>query len=108
MAITAADVNKLRQVTGAGMMDCKKALEHTNGNFEEAIDYLRKKGQKVAANRADREAKEGVVIARTNADHTRGIILRLTSETDFVAKNADFVKFAGQLAEAAIEAFPKN
>lgn len=108
MAITAADVNKLRQVTGAGMMDCKKALEETNGDFEAAIDNLRKKGQKVSAKRADREANEGVVIAKTNADGTKGIIIKLTSETDFVAKNADFVAFAEQIAQTAINELPEN
>jgi elongation factor Ts len=108
MAITAADVNKLRTVTGAGMMDCKKALEETNGDFEAAIDNLRKKGQKVSAKRADREANEGVVIAKTNADNTVGIIIKLTSETDFVAKNADFVAFAEQIAQTAINELPSN
>jgi elongation factor Ts len=108
MAITAADVNKLRQVTGAGMMDCKKALEETNGDFEAAIDNLRKKGQKVSAKRADREANEGVVVAKTNADNTKGIIIKLTSETDFVAKNADFVAFAQQVADLALDSFSND
>ena len=108
MAITAADVNKLRQVTGSGMMDCKKALEETNGDFEAAIDNLRKKGQKVASKRADREANEGVVIAKTTADHKKGIIIKLTSETDFVSKNADFIKFAESIAEAAIKETPAS
>ncbi len=106
MAITAADVNKLRQVTGAGMMDCKKALEETNGDFEAAIDNLRKKGQKVASKRADREANEGVVIAKTTSDNKKGIIIKLTSETDFVAKNADFIQFAESIANAAISETP--
>ena len=106
MAITAADVNKLRTVTGAGMMDCKKALEETNGDFEAAIDNLRKKGQKVASKRADREANEGVVIARTTSDNKKGIIIKLTSETDFVSKNADFIKFAESIAETAIAETP--
>lgn len=75
--ITAADVNKLRQTTGAGMMDCKKALVEAEGNFEKAIEILRKKGQKVAANRADRESTEGAVIAKVNADNTRGVIVSL-------------------------------
>lgn len=108
MAITAADVNKLRQVTGAGMMDCKKALEETGGDFEAAIDNLRKKGQKVSAKRADREANEGVVIARTTADNKTGIVLKLTSETDFVAKNADFIKFAESIADAAMKELPSS
>src|SRR6202023_3229477 len=103
ITISAGDVNKLRQQTGAGMMDCKKALEETNGDFEAAIDYLRKKGQKVAAKRADRDANEGVVIAKTNADNTVGIVIKLTSETDFVAKNADFIAFGEKIAKAAIE-----
>jgi elongation factor Ts len=100
--ITAQDINKLRQATGAGMMDCRKALVETNGDFEAAIDWLRKQGQKVAAKRSDREAKEGVVIARTNATHTTGIVLTISSETDFVSKNADFVAFATSIADAAI------
>jgi len=108
MAITAADVNKLRQTTGAGMMDCKKALEESNGDFEAAIDYLRKKGQKVSANRADREAKEGVVMAKTTNDGKTGIIIKLTSETDFVSKNADFINFAEQIAKATLDRLPAN
>lgn len=100
--ISAAEVNKLRQQTGAGMMDCRKALMESNGDFEAAIDYLRKKGQKVAANRSDRDAKEGVVIAKANAENTYGIVLNLTSETDFVAKNADFIDFAQQIADVAL------
>lgn len=100
--ITAADINKLRQATGAGMMDCRKALTETNGDFEAAIDWLRKKGAKVAALRGDREAKEGVVIARTNSDNTAGITFSLSCETDFVSKNADFVAFAESIGEAAI------
>lgn len=100
--ITAADVNKLRQITGAGMMDCRTALQETNGDFEAAIDFLRKKGQKVAAKRSDRDAKEGLVIARTTADHKSGIIINLTSETDFVAKNEDFIKLGLSLSETAV------
>ncbi|WP_448700997.1 translation elongation factor Ts [Mucilaginibacter sp. AW1-3] len=101
--ISAADVNKLRQQTGAGMMDCKKALTETNGDFEAAIDYLRKKGAKVAASRQDRESNEGVVIARSSADGKRGVIIELNCETDFVAKNAEFVAFGNAIANAAIE-----
>ena len=100
--ITASDVNKLRQMTGAGMMDCKKALTESNGDFDAAIDYLRKKGQKVSANRSDREAKEGAVIAKTSADYKTGVIVQLSCETDFVAKNEDFVAFAHQLADLAL------
>ncbi|MBL7927090.1 MAG: elongation factor Ts [Bacteroidia bacterium] len=103
MTISAADVNKLRQQTGAGMMDCKKALTEANGDFEAAIDYLRKKGAKVAANRSDRDAKEGYIIAKTNDDATQGYLIALNCETDFVAKNADFTKFANDVLDAAIK-----
>jgi elongation factor Ts len=106
--ISAADVNKLRQMTGAGMMDCKKALTESNGDFEVAIDILRKKGQKVAANRADREAKEGYIAARTNADATKGYLVSLSSETDFVAKNQDFVNFTESILDAAVKADAKS
>ncbi|MCF8448903.1 MAG: translation elongation factor Ts [Taibaiella sp.] len=102
VTITAAEVNKLRQQTGAGMMDCRKALTESNGDFESAIDYLRKKGQKVAANRSDRDAKEGVVIAKANAANTYGVVLNLSSETDFVAKNEEFIEFAQQVADIAL------
>jgi len=101
--ITAADINKLRQATGAGMMDCRKALTETNGDFEAAIDWLRKKGAKVAALRGDREAKEGVVIARTTADKKIGIAFCVSCETDFVSKNADFVAFAQSIGDAAVK-----
>jgi len=100
--IKAAEVAKLRQMTGAGMMDCKKALQETDGDFDQAIDILRKKGQKVANKRADREATEGAVIAKVNADHTFGVLLVLNCETDFVAKNEDFVKKAHSFADAAL------
>ncbi len=100
--ITAAEINKLRLQTGAGMMDCKKALEASNGDFEGAIDYLRKKGQKVAALRNEREAKEGAVIALTSSDAKTGIAICLNCETDFVAKNENFVGFATQIANAAL------
>ncbi|WP_159800676.1 translation elongation factor Ts [Flavobacterium sp. MK4S-17] len=100
--ITAADVNKLRQVTGAGMMDCKKALVEAEGDFDKAIEILRKKGQKVAANRADRDSAEGAVIAAVNADKTSGVIISLNCETDFVAKNESFVKLATDLATLAL------
>lgn len=102
VTITAADINKLRQTTGAGMMDCRKALTESNGDFEAAIDWLRKQGQKVAAKRSDREAKEGVVIAQTTTDHKSGIVLCISCETDFVSKNAEFVAFAQSIADAAI------
>ena len=102
VTISAQDINKLRQMTGAGMMDCRKALTETNGDFEAAIDWLRKQGQKVAAKRSDREAKEGVVIAKTTADSKTGIVVCVSCETDFVSKNADFVAFAQTIADAAI------
>jgi elongation factor Ts len=102
VAITAADINKLRQMTGAGMMDCRKALTETNGDFEAAIDWLRKKGAKVAALRGDREAKEGVVLAKTTADNKTGIAVCVSCETDFVSKNADFVAFAQSITDAAV------
>ncbi|MEO8173266.1 MAG: translation elongation factor Ts [Sediminibacterium sp.] len=100
--ITAQDINKLRQATGAGMMDCRKALTETNGDFEAAIDWLRKQGQKVAAKRSDREAKEGVIIAKTSADHKVGFVVCISCETDFVSKNAEFVAFAQSIADAAV------
>lgn len=106
--ITAADVNKLRQITGAGMMDCRKALAENGGDFEKAIDYLRAKGQKVAANRSDRSANEGVAIAKASADFKNGIIVQISSETDFVAKNQEFIEFANGVAEVALEHLPAD
>ncbi len=100
--ITAADINKLRQTTGAGMLDCRKALTESNGDFEAAIDWLRKQGQKVAAKRSDREAKEGVILAKTTADAKTGMIVCISCETDFVSKNAEFVAFAQSIMDAAI------
>ncbi|UUC46638.1 translation elongation factor Ts [Flavobacterium cerinum] len=100
--ITAADVNKLRQITGAGMMDCKKALVEADGDFDLAIENLRKKGQKVAANRSDRESTEGAAIAIVNADKTAGVVISLNCETDFVGKNEGFVKLATDLANQAL------
>ncbi|MFT4833336.1 MAG: elongation factor Ts [Marinoscillum sp.] len=108
MAITAKDVNQLRQMTGAGMMDCKKALVEADGDFDMAIDLLRKKGQKVSANRADRETTEGVIIARTNANKSKGVAIALTCETDFVAKNEDFIALANQAADLAFEHAPTD
>jgi len=99
--ITAADVNKLRQTTGAGMMDCKKALVEAGGDFEKAIEVLRKKGQKVAANRADRESTEGAAIAKVNANNTVGVAIVLACETDFVGKNESFVSLANEFADLA-------
>ena len=100
--VTAADVNKLRKTTGAGMMDCKNALVEAEGDFDKAIEILRKKGQKVAAKRADRESSEGAVIAKVNSGNTEGVIVSLNCETDFVAKNESFVTLANELAELAL------
>ena len=108
LTISAADVNKLRQQTGAGMMDCKKALTESNGDVQGAVDVLRKKGAKVAASRQDRESNEGVVIARSSADGKRGVIIELNCETDFVAKNAEFVAFGQAIAEVAVEGNPAS
>lgn len=108
VAISAADVNKLRQTTGAGMMDCKGALTEAGGDFEKAIEILRKKGQKVADKRSDREATEGYAVAKVSADGTKGIISALNCETDFVAKNADFVAFADKIADLALANLPAN
>lgn len=101
--ISASDVNKLRQQTGAGMMDCKKALVEANGDFEAAVDYLRKKGAKVAASRQDRESNEGVIIAKASDDGKKGVVVEVNCETDFVAKNADFIQFAESVADKALE-----
>lgn len=100
--ITASEVNKLRQMTGAGMMDCKKALVEADGDFEKAIEYLRKKGQKVASNRADRDAKEGIALSKISSDNTIAVNLMLNCETDFVAKNQEFIDFANALADYAL------
>ena len=108
VTISASDVNKLRQVTGAGMMDCKKALEEMNGDFDAAIDYLRKKGQKVSEKRADRETNEGIVIASVSADASYGTIFGLGCETDFVAINADYVEFAKSIAALAMAQKPTS
>lgn len=106
MSISAADVNKLRQMTGAGLMDCKKALAETGGDFEAAIDFLRKKGAKISASRADRQASEGAVIALTTSDNKTGVIIKLTCETDFVGKNEAFVAFANEIATSALNNEP--
>ena len=108
MAITAGMVKELRESTGAGMMDCKKALKEANGDFQAAIEYLRKKGQKVAAKRADRTASEGAAIAKSSQDGTKGIVIALSCETDFVAKNADFIKLANDIADLALAQFPAD
>ena len=101
--ITAVEVNKLRKMSGAGIMDCKKALVESNGDFDSAIEILRKKGQKVAAKRADRESSEGAVIAKVSSDFSKGVIISLNCETDFVAKNEGFLELANNIAEAALE-----
>ncbi|MFZ9027992.1 MAG: translation elongation factor Ts [Crocinitomicaceae bacterium] len=108
MAITAADVNKLRKQTGAGMMDCKKALVETDGDFDAAVDVLRKKGQKVAAKRGENEAKEGVIFAQTTEDGKSGVVLKLNCETDFVAKNDDFRNFVQSIVDIAIANMPES
>lgn len=102
MAITAADVNKLRQMTGAGMMDCKNALVEAEGDIEVAVDILRKKGQKIAAKRSDRDANEGFVFSMTTEDHSFGALIMLNCETDFVAKTDDFVNFGKAITELAV------
>lgn len=104
--ISAADVKKLRDLTGAGMMDCKKALKEAEGDFEKAVEVLRKKGQKVSAKRADRDANEGVVVALVSDDKTKGVIVKLSCETDFVAKGDEFVGFTNKAAELALQHFP--
>ncbi len=104
--ISASDVKKLRDMTGAGMMDCKKALAESGGDFDGAIEFLRKKGQKLSAKRADRDAKEGVVIALVSDDRSKGVVVRLSCETDFVAKGEDFINMTQKIAELALDVFP--
>jgi len=106
--ISAKDVKKLRDMTGAGMMDCKKALKEAEGDIEKAIEHLRKKGQKLSDKRADRDAKEGVVYALVSDDNSKGVIVRLSSETDFVAKNEDFINLAKSFAETALHNMPAD
>lgn len=106
--ITASEVNKLRQMTGSGLMDCKKALQETSGDFEAAVDFLRKRGAKIAAKRADREATEGAVIALTSPDNKSGVVILLSCETDFVAKNEGFVTFANDIANVALAEKPAS
>ena len=108
MAITAADVNKLRKQTGAGMMDCKKALVETDGDFEAAVDVLRKKGQKVAAKRGENETKEGLIYAQATEDGKSGVVLALSCETDFVAKNSDFQDFVQSIVDVAVAKMPSS
>ena len=108
MGITAKEVNDLRKKTGAGMMDCKKALQESNGDMEAAVDFLRKKGQKIAAKRGDRDAKEGLVIAKTSNDGSNGVLICLNCETDFVAKNEDCGKLADAIAAIATNNLPTD
>lgn len=108
MSVSAADVKKLREITGAGMMDCKKALAEADGDQEKAIEILRKKGQKVSAKRADNETKEGVVVAKVSDDKTRGIIVKISCETDFVSKGEDFIAFGNKVADLALAEFPED
>jgi elongation factor Ts len=107
-AVSAKDVSELRKASGAGIMDCKAALKESKGDFEGALDYLRKKGQKVAAKRADRDANEGVVIALTNDAGTSGVLMALSCETDFVAKNDQFIAFANSIGQLAFEKQPET
>ncbi len=106
--ISAQDVKKLRDMTGAGMMDCKNALTEAEGDFDTAVDILRKKGQKLSAKRAEREAKEGVVVALVNDAKDKGVVIRLSCETDFVAKNEDFVRFTEKVTQLAIDKNPAS
>ena len=108
MAITASEVNKLRQQTGAGMMDCKNALVEANGDFEAAVDVLRKKGQKIAAKRGGNDAKEGVIIAQSTSDSKAGVIVTLNCETDFVAKNDGYVQLVQSVVDLALDKLPKS
>ncbi len=106
ITLSATDVKKLRDMTGAGMMDCKNALTEADGDIEKAIEILRKKGQKLSVKRADRDAKEGVVIALVADDKKKGVIVKLSCETDFVAKNEDFVNMTKDIAQIALNNFP--
>lgn len=108
LVISAALVKELRDQTGVGMIDCKKALAEANGDFDKAIELLRLRGQKMSEKRADRDAKEGVVVALVNDSNNKGIVLRLSCETDFVSKNEDFVNLTNEIAKVALDAFPAN
>ena len=108
MAITAAQVNELRQKTGAGMMDCKKALTESNGDFEKAIEILRKKGASIASKRADKSANEGIVVAKVSADHKKAAMIEVNCETDFVAKSDDFIKLANEIVEVTYKSELSN
>ncbi len=106
--ISAADVKRLREITGVGMMDCKRALQESNGDFDAAIDLLRKKGQKVAANRADREAKEGLIVTRSAEQGQTAVLVEVNCETDFVARNEDFESFANKIADRVLAKRPAD
>jgi elongation factor Ts len=106
--ISAKDVKRLRDMTGAGMMDCKKALTESDGDFDAAVDFLRKKGQKVSAKRSDREAKEGVVVTAVSEDGATGVIAEVNCETDFVARNEEFQEFASEIAQLVLETRPDD
>ncbi len=108
MAITAKEVNELRKMTGAGMMDCKKALVEADGDFDKAIDILRTKGQKVSAARADRDAREGVIVVKSNSDNTESVLIGLACETDFVAKNDEFIQTANRILDIAFDNKPAD
>ena len=108
MAISAKDVKRLRDITGVGMMDCKKALVEADGDFDAAVDLLRKKGQKVAAKRADKEAKEGLIVTAVNASGDQGVVAEINCETDFVARSDDFVAFAEKIAGVILENGPAD
>lgn len=108
MSISAKDVKRLREMTGVGMMDCKKALEEASGDFDQAVDLLRKKGQKVAAKRADRDANEGLIVTALSVDERVGAIAEVNSETDFVARNDEFVRFAHDVVNLILEKRPED
>jgi len=108
MAITATQVNELRQKTGAGMMDCKKALTESNGDFEKAIEFLRKKGAAIASKRADKSANEGIVVAKVSHDHKKATMIEVNCETDFVAKSDDFIKLANEIVEVTFKSESSN
>lgn len=108
MAISAKDVKRLRDMTGVGMMDCKRALEDAGGDFDKAVEILRKKGQKVAAKRADREAKEGLIVTKISDDNQTGIIVEVNCETDFVARNDEFIQFADEIGDLILQERPED
>lgn len=108
MAVSAKDVKRLREMTGVGMMDCKQALQEAGGDFEAAVEVLRKKGQKVAAKRADKEATEGLIVTKIDADGTAGVLAEVNCETDFVARNEEFATFAQRIADLVLEERPRD